>query len=188
MTRPSLTATIVWLLAVLMVAAIVHISSIFLLPSVAAQNAYARLSQGVDEPGFRILPVLEPGDASLPFTDPGTTLAVCRFDLGSGPWRIRVDIDSEALTSLSFRGRGGTVFHTLIDRAALRGRLDVFLGTAAQIDAAEANDTDDSPVREVRLAAPSPVGLVFIRAMASSPAGGAGLRRRMESAECRPAG
>ena len=188
MNRPSLAAAAVWCLAVLMIAGIVHVSSILLLPRVAGQDSYVRLSGATDAPGFKVLPGPAPADASLPFTDPGTTLAACRFDLGSSPWRIRVDIDNEALTSLSFRARNGTVFHTLTDRAALRGRLDVLLGTAAQVDAAEANDTDETPVREVRLVSPTPVGVVFVRAMASSVAGSGALRRRLEAAECRPAG
>lgn len=175
------------MLAVLMIAGIVHISSILLLPSVATRNSYTRLSPLAPARGFAIMPAVKPGDESLPFTDPGAILAVCRYDLGAGPWRIRVDIDSEALTSLSFYSSSGLVFHTLTDRAALRGRLDVMLGTAAQVEAAEAADTDETPVNEVRLASSSRSGLVLIRAMAPSRAGAEPLMRRLKAAECGPA-
>ena len=185
-TRASLAEVMVWCLAVLMIAAIVHISSIFLLPSVAARDSFVRLTAVTASPGFTLLPSPTPGDESLPFADPGTILAACRYDLAASPWRIRVDIDSEAMTSLSFYGRKGTVFHTLTDRAALRGRLDVMLGTAAQVDAAEAADTEDVPVKEVRLVSPSQSGTVVIRAMASSRARERALRQRLEAAECRP--
>ena len=186
MKRVSIAEILVWLVAVVLVAGIVHISSILLLPQVAARNSYVRLSAPMPTPGFRILPTPAPGDESLPFTDPGAVLAICQFDLAANPWRIRVGIDNEALTSLSFHARRGDVFHPLTDRAALRGRLDVMLGTAAQIDAAEATDTENTPVREVRLVSPSQTGLVVIRAMASSEAGVDGLKRRIEAAECRP--
>ena len=187
MKRVSIAEILVWLVAVVLVAGIVHISSILLLPQVAARNSYVRLSSVAAPGGFRILPASAPGDESLPFTDPGAMLAICRFDLGAGPFRIRVDIDNEALTSLSFHSRRGDVFHTLTDRAALRGRLDVVLGTAAQVDAAEAADTEETPVKEVRLVSPSLTGLVVIRAMASSAAGIEALKRRIAAAECRPA-
>ena len=187
MRRVSIAESLVWLLAVLLVAGIVHISSVLLLPQVAARNSFVRLSPLAPPQGFRILPTPAPADESLPFTDPGVTLAICRFDLGASPWRIRVGIDSEALTSLSFHSRRGDVFHTLTDRAALRGRLDVVLGTAAQIEAAEATDTEDAPVKEVRLASPSQTGLVVVRAMASNAAGAEVLKQRIEAGECRPA-
>lgn len=187
MKRVSIAEILIWLVAVLLVAGIVHISSVLLLPQVAARNSFVRLSSLTSSGGFRILPTPVPGDDALPFTDPGAILAICQFDLGGNPWRIRVGIDTEALTSLSFHSRRGDVFHTLTDRAALRGRLDVMLGTAAQIDAAEATDTDNAPVQEVRLVSPSQTGLVVIRAMASSEAGVDGLKRRIEAAECRPA-
>lgn len=186
MKRVSIAEILVWLVAVLLVAGIVHISSVLLLPAVAARNSYVRLSSLAAPGGFRILPTPAPDDESLPFTDPGAILAICRFDLGASPFRIRVGIDNEALTSLSFHSRRGDVFHTLTDRAALRGRLDVVLGTAAQVDAAEATDTEESPVKEVRLVSPSQTGLVVIRAMASSGAGVDAVKRRIAAAECRP--
>ena len=186
-TRASFAEGVVWCLAVAMVAVVVHVSSIFLLPSVAGRDSYVRLSAATASPGFVMLPPPKPGDESLPFTDPGVILAVCRYDLRASPWRVRVDIDSEALTSLSFYARKGTVFHTLTDRAALRGRLDVMLGTAAQVEAAEAADTEDVPVKEVRLVSPSPTGTVAIRAMASGGAGDRVLKQRLAAAECRPA-
>lgn len=188
MTRVPMLSLLAWLIAVFLIAGIVHISAIFLLPSVAAHDSYARLASAIQGRGFQPAAALAPVQDALPFTDPATTVTVCRFDLGAAPWRIRVDTDSEALTSLSFRARNGTVFHTLTDRAALRGRLDVFLGTTAQVDAAEAGDTDDGPAREVRLVSPSQVGLVFLRTMPASSAGLDALRRRVRDAVCQPAG
>ena len=187
MRRGSLAGALVWALAVVMLAGVVHISSILLLPSVAARNSYVRLSPFAPARGFAALPAPAPGVESLPFTDPGAILAVCRYDLGAGPWRIRVDTDTEALTSLSFYSSSGLVFHTLTDRAALRGRLDVTLGTAAQIEAAEAADTDEALANEVRLASSSRSGIILMRAMASSSAGADLVLRRVKAAECGPA-
>ena len=170
----------------LFVAGIVHVSSVLLLPVVASQNSFTRLSAMMpDGTGFHVLPAPRPGDTSLPFSDPGLITAACRFTLGASPWRVRIDIDGEALTSLSFYSRSGLVFHTLTDRAALRGRLDVLLGTAAQIDAAEAADTDDAPANEVRLLSPSRDGIVLVRAMAPSPTGDEAVKARIVRADCR---
>ncbi len=187
MSRMSFREILTWLFATALVAAIVHITSIFLLPAVAQVDSYSRLAPLLNEDGgFRVLPGATPGSDALPFADPGTVLAVCRYDLRKGPFRVRIGIDNEALTSLSFRSRSGNVFHVLTDRAALRGRLDVLLGTAAQIDAAEAADTDDSPTRDVRLVAPTAMGLIFVRAMPPSADGMETLRRRLSAADCRP--
>ena len=180
-------SALTWLLATILVAAIVHITSVFLMPALAQRDSYSRLAPMLDDTGFRTLPSATPGSEALPFTDPGVLLAACRFDLSKGPWRVRVAVDSEALTSLSFRSRTGAVFHVLTDRAALQGRLDVLLGTAAQIDAVEAADTDDAPTREVRLVAPATVGLVFMRSMAPSASGIGSLTRRISAADCRSA-
>lgn len=187
MSRMSLREALTWLLGTVLVASIVHITSVFLLPALAQMDSYSRLAPLLDGDGFRVLPAATPDAETLPFTDPGTVLAVCRYDLARGPWRVRIAIDSEALTSLSFRSRTGTVFHVLTDRAALRGKLDVLLGTVAQIDAAEAADSDDSPTREVRLVAPTTTGMVFVRAMPPSAGGMETLRRRLSAADCRTA-
>ena len=181
-------SALTWLLGTVLVAAIVHIASVFLLPAVAQRDSYSRLAPMLDDTGFHALPPASPGSDSLPFADPGIMLAACRFDLSKGPWRVRVAIDNEALTSLSFRSRTGAVFHVLTDRAALQGRLDVLLGTATQIDAAEAADTDDAPTQEVRLVAPTTMGLVFMRSMPPSASGIGSLGRRISAADCRPTG
>lgn len=184
MTRPTPASLFVWTLAVVLIAGIVHISSVFLMPTVAAQNSFVRLSGVTEAPGFRRLDLAKLSELALPFSDPGVVLMACRYDLRASPFRLRVDIDGEALTSLSFHSRRGIVFHTLTDRAALRGKLDVLLGTAAQIDAAEAADTDEVQTREVRLVSPSPDGIVLLRAMPPSAAGQESLLRRLEKAEC----
>lgn len=188
MKRFSFAGAGIWMLAVVLVAGIVHLSSVFLLPAVATRSSFVRLAGVPPGQGFQPLPRPTPGDTSLPFTDPGVLLAACRYDLAGGAYRVRVDIDSGALMSLSFHSRVGIVFSTLTDRAALGGKLDVLLGTAAQIDAVEAADTDDFPTREVRLVSPSPVGMIFVRAMAPSTTGEGALARRLAAAECGFAG
>ena len=90
------------------------------------------------------------------------------------------------MVSLSFHGRTGAVFHSLTDRAALRGRLDVVVATADQIETIEAGDTDDAPPQDIRITSPAAQGFVLLRALPASPAGEARLRARIASTGCEP--
>jgi uncharacterized membrane protein len=175
-----------WGLAVILVAGCVHLSSILLMPRLAPRDAFTRL--GVMEPsnGFTLLPAARPDDVRIPFADGATMLAICRYDLTEGPWRLRAVVDDESMLSLSFHGRGGSVFHSLTDRAALRGRLDVVVATADQIETIEANDTDDAPPSDIRITSPATQGFVLMRAMPGSPASEARMRARIEAMSCAP--
>ena len=181
---PSLAAATVWSMAGLLIAVVVHVSSVLLLPLLATQDAYAKLASVPANAGPQLLSSNAVVNG-LPFADRGTLLAACRFDLRASPLRVRLDIDRDALSTVSFHARNGVVFQVLTDRAAFQGRLDVLLGVPAQIDLAEAADTDEAPSEEVRLTAPSREGFVLFRGLASSPAQTAALRRRFAQAVCR---
>ena len=181
--RPSGAALAVWSLAALLIAGIVHLASVLLMPTVASNDAYARLSTHTIAPGFNDISIVL-GDGALPFLDTAVELRACRYDLRVAPYRLRIDIDAEALTTMSFHSRTGIVFHTLTDRAALRGRLSVLVGTPAQIEAVEAADVDDTQTEEVRLVSPSTTGIILLRAMAPTDAGREALRRRLAKSVC----
>lgn len=184
--RFLLAVALVWVVAILLVAGVVHLASILLMPRLAARDAYSRLTAFAPPTGFAIVPGPRPGATVTPFADPATILAVCRFDLGAGPLRVRGAADEDNLMTLGFYARPGVVFHTIGERAALRGRLDVLLGTAAQIEAIEAADAEGAAPLDVRLTAPAATGFVLARAMPASPWAAEGLRKRLAALECAP--
>ena len=150
-------------LAVLVLAGNVHLFSILLMPRMAQDNAYGRIAAKAAETKL-FMP--EAPDDLLPFEDPATLLAVCRYDLSTGPLRLRGQIGADFLMLFSFHTSSGEVFYAMSDRAALRGRIDLWLATRAQIEDMESNDIGEEPPQDMRLASPAAEGFVLIRTLA----------------------
>ncbi len=148
------------LLAVVAVAGIVHIVSLLLMPRVAPGDVYARLAAFAPQGGVKILPrAAAPGDP-VPGRDPSVATAVCRYDLDNGPVRVLAPLDDEGFLALALHARTGVTFYGLTDRAANDGKLEFVVMTAAQRAAAEARESADTPVRDVRVVAPESLGFV----------------------------
>ena len=114
------------------------------------------------------LPAAAAGALGLPYRDPATAMAVCRYDLSSGPVRIQANA-GELFLSLGFHRATGGVFYALTDRSAVRGQIEVLVTTQPQLEAIQANDPEDEPVRELRLVSPEATGFITFRALAPSP-------------------
>ncbi|MGI3904101.1 MAG: DUF1254 domain-containing protein [Janthinobacterium lividum] len=159
MSQRSIVATML-LLATLAVAGIVHIASLLLIPRVAPNDVYARLAAFAPEGGVKVLPrATAPGDP-VPERDPSVATAVCRYDLDNGPVRVLAPLGDQGFLALALHARSGVTFYGLTDRAGNDGKLEVVVMTAAQRLAAEARDSADSPVRDVRVVAPESLGYV----------------------------
>ena len=147
-----------WLLAVLFVAAFVHLASILILPYVAPHDAFDRLAAG--QPVAALTPVTAAATGrGPPFKDPASSSAVCRYDLASGPLRVTAATQSGDFLAVSFHSRFGLPFYALTDRASVDGRIDVLLMTEPQLKQFEAADGDE-PARDVRIVAPEADGFV----------------------------
>lgn len=148
------------LLAILMVAGIVHIVSLLLVPMVAPDDAYARIAAVVPEGGVRSLPRAASAGDPLPDRDPALATAVCRYDLGAGPLRVSAALGDEGFVAVTLHARSGLAFYGLTDRAGNAGKLDLVVMTPEQRDEAAARDSADAPVRDVRVVAPEGRGFV----------------------------
>jgi uncharacterized membrane protein len=156
------------LAGIAMVAGIVHILSLLVMPRVAPDDAFARIVAFAPAGVVTILPRAAAPTAagrsgvgdSIPSRDPSVATAVCRYDLGVGPMRVVAVLGSEAFLALSLHSRSGVDFYGLNDRAGNDGRLELVVMTAAQLDAARSRDSEDSPVRDVRVVAPESRGFV----------------------------
>lgn len=169
----------------LVLAAIVHLASMLALPSFAAQNADARLAAFADRHVVKLLPAALPGPNPLPFRDPATATAVCRYDLASGPVRVQANA-GEIFLSMGFHRSMGGVFYALTDRSAVRGLMDVVIVTQPQLEALQNNDPEDEPVRELRLVSPDRTGFVILRALAPENGAAADAEAHLRTAQCRP--
>lgn len=177
-----------WATATLLVAGFVHIVSVLLLPGLAPRAALIRLTEvaraaGADSGGVVLLPPMRPGAETLPFEDPAFAEAVCVFDLGKGLLRVTADADNENLIGLSFHAGAGRIFHAMTDRSAIKGKIDIVVGDARQIDALESAE-DEAPAQEVRLTAPTKRGFVLIRSFAKTASDEERARDRLRAVSC----
>ena len=181
-----------WIFATFIIAGIVHLVSIMAMPRLATEDAFARIARVAPLHSISILAGKPAAMKLLPFEDPATAVAVCRFDLNQGPLRLRGKLSGDGLTLMSFRNRFGTAFYSMTDRGTSRGLLDVVVVTRAQLEAKEADDPEDELPSELRLVSPTMQGLVLLRALAPEkgnyPKAVAGLKAITCELEPQPAG
>ena len=180
-----LTGWLPWIIGAFVIAGLVHIVSVLLMPLLAPQDSFARLTAATPLGQLVILQNGPPGRELLPFEDPAAVIAVCRFDLAQGALRLRANFDGEGLVLMSFRNRFGTAFYAMTDRGTSRGRLDVVIATRAQLDAYEAQDSEDEAPSDLRLVAPSPEGFAMLRALSLEPGQRADAQARLKAISCR---
>ena len=73
-----------WLLGALLLGGIVHLATVLLLPNVATNDAYARVSAIAPVNSVIPVPPPTPENALMPFMDPAFATSVCRYDLSRG--------------------------------------------------------------------------------------------------------
>ena len=176
-------AILPWVAGCLVVAGIVHITSIFAMPRLAPRDAFARMSEIAAPHRVTLLPAATPG-AGAPFDDPALAQGVCRYDLAQGPVRLRATLHPDALMLMSFHGRNGQIFYSMTDRSATRGKLDVLLLTRQQLDVVEANDPEDELPQDLRIIAPTLEGFLLFRALAEFPGEMEDAEKRIQSIFC----
>ena len=155
-----------WLMGVLFLAGLVHLTSILVMPRLAPHTAFLRLEQRTALASLSLLEPISAQNIIAPFEDPAMALAICRFDLTQGPLHVRGRFETGQLTLLSLHDRFGEVFHSMSERSAIRGGIDLVILTPAQLALLEAYDKEDELPSELRVSAPSPRGFVLLRAFA----------------------
>jgi uncharacterized membrane protein len=81
-----------WLLGALLLGGIVHLATVLVLPSLASQDAYARVSAIAPVNAVIAVPPPTPEKAVMPFMDPAFAMSVCRYDLSRGALKFSVPI------------------------------------------------------------------------------------------------
>lgn len=177
-----LTGLLPWIVATVFIAGLVHIISILAMPRLATRDVYSRVAAQTSINTMQLL--ANDGPDAIPFEDPATVLAVCRYDLGAGALRLRGMLAGEGLVLISFRDRLGRAFFALTDRGTSRGRLDVVIATRSQLDAIQAQDAEDDVPSEMRLLARDEVGFIFIRALALDDSARNSVREKVQGFTC----
>jgi uncharacterized membrane protein len=173
-----------WLLGALLLAGIVHLTTVLLLPRMATQDAYARVSAIAPVNAVIPVPSPTPEKAVMPFMDPAFQVSVCRYDLSRGPLKFSVPI-SQTYTSVSFYTRSDVAYYAINDRAAGRRVIELDLMTAAQRAELPENEEITAADRLI-VASPTTTGLIVIRALASEAGWVPAVRGALAAAQCRP--
>lgn len=168
----------------LVLGGLVHILSIFALPQLAQNDAYARLSTLGKTNEVVFIPEPTPFQSLLPRLDPAFVYAACVFDLSRGPLAIAVPATPD-MTSVAFYTRQGRVFYSLNDRAAARGSIDLQLMTAPQ-RALLPPDENVTAADRLIIESPSSQGVVFIRAFVREDGARQNVQGLLSKAKCAP--
>ena len=172
-----------WLLGALLLAGVVHLATVLLLPRMATQDAYARVSAIAPSNTVIAIPLPTPEKALMPFMDPAFQVSVCRYDLSQGPLKFSVPI-TQAYTSVSFYTRSDVAYYAINDRAAGRKVIELDLMTPAQRAELPENEEITAADRLI-VASPTTTGLIVIRALAPEPGWIPAVRNALAAAQCR---
>ena len=172
-----------WVLGAFLLGGIVHLATVLVLPRMATQDAYARVSAIAPVNSVIPLPGPTPEKALMPFMDPAFQVSVCRYDLSRGPLKFSVPI-SQAYTSVSFYTRSDVPYYAINDRAAGRRVIELDLMTAAQRAGLPENEEITAADRLI-VTSPTTAGLIMIRALAPESGWVPAVRTALAAAQCR---
>ena len=172
-----------WILGALLLAGIVHLSTVLAMPQAATQDAYSRLAPLA--PVNAAVPLAPPTAqaAIMPFMDPAFAVAVCRYDLSSGALKFNAPV-SLAYTSVTFYTRNSVAYYAINDRAAGRRAIELDLMTAEQ-HAEMPEEEDVTAADRLIIELPTKTGLIVLRALAPEPGLMVMARRALAGAQCR---
>lgn len=170
-------------LAGLLFAGIVHLTTVLAMPWLAPNDGFVRLS--ALPTADNQMQLLKDGDVTgaVPFADPAVAVAACRYVLDKGPVRVRIAVGASPLSLLLLR-KGVGIYHSVTDKAATQGVLEVVIATQRQMDQITDLDTDDDPVQEIRVVSGDEIGLVLVRGLVPLPSQRADVEALLTGATC----
>ena len=146
---------------------VVHLVSVLALPKIATQDAYSRLTPLTKLNAVTQLPPAGPTSTLMPYIDPAFAVAICRYDLGSGPIHLKVPV-SQAYTSVSFYTRNELAYYAINDRSAGKKVIELDLMTEAQHNDLP-EDEDVTAADRLIIDSPTATGLIVTKALAPEP-------------------
>lgn len=146
----------------LLLAGIIHVIAVFSLPHLVTRKAWDLLTAIGPTNSIHVLPAASPVHQSLPFMAPNVRYAICRYDLGAGPVRLKTKVYDE-LSMIAFYTTNGANFYTISGADIKRDTIEVFISTQAEpiveTDPGAQDDSDNAVVVTV----PHERGVVVIR-------------------------
>ncbi len=173
-------ATLLALVFVLM-AALAHITSLFILPFGTRDDIFSRLERGAATNSIALIDAEDM--KGLPLVDPAVAMAVCHYDLSGGPVRLRVPL-SETFLSISLAERHRGIYASVSDRAATGGSLDLVVATQAQLDRITRLDDEEQAIEEIRITARRLTGVAILKVFVDRPSSRSRAQEVLRAARC----
>ncbi len=171
-----------WIFGALVLGGIVHLSTVLALPQAAKLDAFSRLEPLTPVNAIAQLPPPTAQASVIPFMDPAFAVAVCRYDLASGPLNLSAPV-SQAYTSVTFYTRNSVAYYAINDRAAGRRTIELDLMTPRQ-HAELPEEEDVTAADRLIIESPTMTGLIVLRALAPEPGLMPMARQALAAAQC----
>ncbi|HLG80433.1 MAG TPA: DUF1254 domain-containing protein [Bradyrhizobium sp.] len=155
------------ILAGVLLGLVVHLVSVLALPRIASEDAYSRLTPLTRLNAVTPLPPADPSNTLMPYLDPAFAVAVCRYDLSTGPIKLKVPV-SQAYTSVSFYTRNELAYYAINDRSAGKKVIELDLMTEKQHEDLPEEEDVTSADRLI-IDSPTATGLIVLKALAPEP-------------------
>jgi uncharacterized membrane protein len=176
---------VAYAIGIALLAGAVHIVVILLVPYLARDDGWSRLSAHAGEDAFAELPVGVATDDSVAGLDPLFVSGACRLNLADAPAGITLDARDRFWSVALYDPRGIIVF-SINDRTAVQGRLDMIV-----VDPEQNERLQETPTVEVESTivaqSPSDDVIAIVRLFAPTRPSQDDARAILAKAECLPA-
>ena len=176
---------LVFTLAVLLLAGIVHVATILLIPSYAVADGWSRLAAAAGQTRFAEIRADASDQEAIPGLDPLFVHGACRLDLSDTPAALSFSA-GERFWSLALYDPAGTVVFSLNDRTSTEGALDMLV-----VDPAENAELRENPSRgndqTIVVESPSDDLVALVRLYAPTANSRTEAKRIVAAAGCAPA-
>lgn len=166
-------------------AAIVHIATTLIAPSLSQGDAYHRLARNLPTNRFVMLPVARPSAQVIPFQSATHKLSICRFDTAAGPVAVTAVLPESGWVFTVY-GQSGDGLYTLTGQAERRTDASVILMPTGDHFVGSPQDPQPGNGPDpVQIAAAGGEGLVVISAPIKGRGSETEIDRAFATANCR---
>lgn len=166
---------------ILTVAALTHLTSVMAFPALSQRDAFSLLYAHAAENKIAIIP--DHITRELPYFDPYIHLAACRYNLATGPVRIRTARNG-AYVSVVLIETGRGIYASISDRTAVKGMIDIVLATKSQLEHIENSGQDGNIIDDMRVQAPKPTGLALIKVLVDPSSNLDNIKAKLAKSTC----
>ncbi|MCT4654850.1 MAG: hypothetical protein N4A65_03460 [Cohaesibacter sp.] len=175
--------TLYVLLAALFTAAIIHIVTIFLVPSMAVQGIWQRSAKAAPEGSIHIMSSAQQALSTFPELDPAFAYAFCRMDISQAPARLSGSVDS-SFWSLAYIDEKDRIQYSLTNQISGSDLQVVLANRVQQRQLSDRQDLVDDTA--VIITATGNKGLLFLRAFVGQESKREHLIASLKALDCQP--